>query len=118
MPLTRHGGGLASLTAMRALGDGMTKPRVKPDGDAILDWRKRPDGTMGAECGPFQLLVYPLTPGAYARFVVIRRANGGQPSGALLQSGTRDGLEAAIRGVEAAARRLIAALEPDAVPRP
>jgi hypothetical protein len=94
------------------------RPRAKPDGNAIPSWHKRPDGTMGAECGPFQLLVHPPAPGAYARFVVMRRANRGQHSGALLQSGTRDGLEAAIHGAEAAARRLITALGSDAVARP
>lgn len=88
------------------------RPRAKPDGDASPDWRKRPDGTVGAECGPFQLLVHPPAPGAYARFVVRRRADHSQHPGALLQSGTRDGFEAAIRGAEAAARRLSAALEP------
>ena len=90
----------------------MVRPRGKLDGDAAPDWRKRPDGTVGAECGPFQLLVHPPASGAYARFVVRRRAEQGQHRGALLQSGTRDGVEAAIRGAEVAAWRLIATLEP------
>lgn len=86
--------------------------RAKPDGNAVPHWRKQPDGTVGAECGPFQLLVHPPEAGAYARFVVRRRADHNQHPGALLQSGTRDGLEAAIHGAEAAARRLGAASEP------
>ena len=81
-----------------------------PDGNAVPDWRARPDGTVGAVCGPFQLSVYPPQAGAYARFVVMRRAEHDQHPGALLQSGTRDRLDAAIHGAEAAAQRLIAAL--------
>ena len=52
----------------------MVRPRGKPDGDVAPDWRKRPDGTVGAECGPFQLRVHPPASDAYARFVVRRRA--------------------------------------------
>lgn len=94
------------------------KPLATPDGDAAPDWRARPDGTMGAACGPFQLLVHPPASGAYCRFVVMRRAEHGHHPGTLLQSGTRDGLGAAIRGAEAAARRLVAALGRDAGAHP
>lgn len=89
----------------------MVRPRGKLDGNVAPDWHKRPDGTVGAECGSFLLLVHPLASGAYARFVVRRRAEQGQHHGALLQSGTRDGVEAAIRGAEMAAWRLAATLE-------
>ena len=67
---------------------------------------------MDAMCGPLRLLVHPSARGAYARFVVLRQAEQDQRSGTMLQSGTRDKLEAAIHGAETAARRLIAALEP------
>jgi hypothetical protein len=92
--------------------------RAGPDGNAVPDWRTGPDGTVGAVCGPFQLLVHPPASAPYARFVVLRRAEHDQHPGALLQSGTRDRLDAAIHGAETAARRLIAALEPNAVARP
>lgn len=67
---------------------------------------------MDADCGPLRLLVHLPARGAYARFVVLRRAEQGQRSGAMLQSGSRDGLDAAIHDAETAARRLIATLEP------
>lgn len=91
--------------------------RAEPDGNAVPHWRTQPDGTVGAMCGPFQLLVHPPASDAYARLVVLRRVEHDQHLGALLQSGTCDRLEAAIHGAEAAARRLIAALGPDAVAR-
>lgn len=102
---------------MTAQAGGMVRSRAEPDGNAVPDWRKRPDGTVGAVCGPFQLLVHPPASDAYARFVAMRCAEHGQHRGALLQSGTRDGLDVAIRGVEAAAWRLIAVLEPVALAR-
>lgn len=90
---------------------GPLRLRAASDEANVPAWSKLPDGTMVAELGPFQLLIHPPTSGAYARFVVARRAEAGQGSDALVQSGTREGFDAAIRGAEAAARRLLAALE-------
>lgn len=98
-------------------GGGIVTRWAEPNGNAVPGWRARPDGTVGAMCGPFQLLVHPPASDACVRFVVMRRAEQDQHPGTL-QSGMRDRLDAAIQGAEAAARRLIAALEPDAVARP
>lgn len=92
--------------------------RAEPDGNAVSDWRTRPDGTTGAVCGPFQLLVRPPASDVYARSVVMRCTEHDQHPGVLLQAGTRDRLDAAIRGAEAAAQPLIAALKPNTVARP
>jgi hypothetical protein len=71
--------------------------------DAGPNWRKRSSGTMGADYGPSELLVHLPASGTYVRFVVRRRADHNQHPGALLQSGTRDRLEATL--CAAAARR-------------
>ena len=107
-PSIRHG----AQRLWRRPEGGPLKPQATSDEGAVPAWSKLSDGTMAAKLGPFQLLVHPPTPGAYARFVVTRRAEADQGAGALLQSGTREGFGAAIRGAEAAARRLLAALEP------
>lgn len=114
----RRADGVAAPPAAARPGGGIVTRWAGPDGSAVPDWRTRPDGTVGAVCGPFQLLVHPPASDAYVRFVVLRCAEHDQHPGTLLQSGTRDRLDAAIHGAEAAARRLIAPLEPDAVARP
>ena len=91
----------------------------RPNRPAVLNqvmkpvWQARPDGTMRAECGSLCLTVHPPASGGYARFVVRRCMGPDERPDALVVSGTRDGLEAAIHGAEEVAQRLMAAVRSD-----
>lgn len=89
-----------------------------------LDWRRCPDGALRADWGPLRVTVRPPEGGAYARFTIRRLPGQGPCGGAMVASGSRDGVAAALHDAEAAIRRAapMAGAVPDsscpAPPRP
>lgn len=70
-------------------------------------WEARPDGTVAAEVGLFQLIVHPDAPGGHARFLVLRHPDNTRTCRpTLLASGHGENVEAAMLAAARTAARL------------
>jgi CheY-like chemotaxis protein len=80
-------------------------------------WRRGPGETIVAETEGLHLVVHPLCPAGYVRFVVVRPSQTAPDRYALLSSGSQESVQAAMRGAERAAAR-VALFRPPPVARP